>query len=219
MHFNSEMIQSLFRSWHAGGILAILVVCSLLSIMVVFERWFFFSKNNVNVGDFLARVRRAMESGKESELKGRRKDDSCVATLINMGILNRHMPLSELKEIMDVTQIKQRLRLDKNLGILGTLGSTAPFVGLLGTVLGIMEAFRGLASSGSNAANNVAVGISEALVVTAAGLAVAIPAVVFFNWFLKKSKKIVADMDAASREFLLLVTLANQGKLSSFKVE
>lgn len=219
MQFSLQDLMHLFHSWHAGGILIILIISSLVSIMVVVERFFFFSKNRVNVTELLARVRKAMESNKEDALRGRRREDSCVATVVNMGLMNRHMPLPELAEILNVTQIKQRFRLERNLGILGTLGPTAPFIGLLGTVFGIIEAFKGLAGSGANAANNVAVGISEALVATAAGLAVAIPAVIFYNWYTKKSKKIIADMDAAARELLLLVNLYNQGKLSSFIVE
>lgn len=219
MQFNLQDLMNLFHSWHAGGVLGILIICSLVSIAVVVERYFFFKKNNINTPELLTRVRKGLETNKEELLRGRRKEDSCVATVVNMGLMNRHMPLKELEEILNVTQIKQKFRLERNLGVLGTLGPTAPFIGLLGTVFGIIEAFKGLAGSGANAANNVAVGISEALVATAAGLAVAIPAVIFYNMFSKKSKKILADMDAASRELLLLINLHNQGKLSSFVVD
>ncbi|WP_020678256.1 protein TolQ [Geopsychrobacter electrodiphilus] len=96
-------------------------------------------------------------------------------------------------------------RLEKYLTFLATTGSTAPFIGLFGTVWGIMDAFHGIGLTGSASLAVVAPGISEALVATAIGLAAAIPAVMGYNHFLNKVNVLVGEMDNFSQEFLNIV--------------
>ncbi len=96
----------------------------------------------------------------------------------------------------------QRTQLEKLLTFLATTASTAPFVGLFGTVWGIMNAFRGLSRSGTSSIQAVAPGISEALVATALGLAAAIPALVAYNHFMRRTRVIADDMENFSSEFL-----------------
>ncbi len=96
-------------------------------------------------------------------------------------------------------------RLEKYLTFLATTGSTAPFIGLFGTVWGIMDAFHGIGQTGSASLAVVAPGISEALVATAIGLAAAIPAVMGYNHFLNKVNLLVGEMDNFSQEFLNIV--------------
>lgn len=96
-------------------------------------------------------------------------------------------------------------RLEKYLTFLATTGSTAPFIGLFGTVWGIMDAFRGIGLSGSASLAVVAPGISEALIATAIGLAAAIPAVMGYNHFLNKVNVLIGEMDNFSQEFLNIV--------------
>lgn len=96
-------------------------------------------------------------------------------------------------------------RYEKALGFLATTGSTAPFVGLFGTVLGIIRSFHEIGMRGSASLATVAPGISEALVATAAGLAAAIPAVVAYNYFVQRIKGVASEMDQFTTEFLNLV--------------
>ena len=96
-------------------------------------------------------------------------------------------------------------KLERGLGFLATTGSTTPFIGLFGTVWGIMDAFRGIGMRGSATLAVVAPGISEALIATAAGLAAAIPAVVAYNYYINRIKVLSADMDNFSSEFLNIV--------------
>lgn len=95
--------------------------------------------------------------------------------------------------------------LEKNLGWLATTASAAPFVGLLGTVWGIMDSFRNIGATGAANLAVVAPGISEALIATAAGLIAAIPAVIAYNHFLNQIKKIAIDIDGFSQDFLNIV--------------
>lgn len=96
-------------------------------------------------------------------------------------------------------------KLENALGFLATTGSASPFIGLFGTVWGIMDTFKGIGARGSATLAVVAPGISEALIATAAGLAAAIPAVIFYNYFLNRSKIMVQEMDNFSAEFLNIV--------------
>lgn len=96
-------------------------------------------------------------------------------------------------------------RYEKALGFLATTGSTAPFVGLFGTVLGIIRSFHEIGMRGSASLATVAPGISEALVATAAGLAAAIPAVVAYNYFVQRIRGVASEMDQFTTEFLNLV--------------
>ncbi len=96
-------------------------------------------------------------------------------------------------------------RLEKFLTFLATTGSTAPFIGLFGTVWGIMDAFRGIGKTGSASLAVVAPGISEALVATAIGLVAAIPAVMAYNHFVNKVNVLTGEMDNFSQEFLNIV--------------
>ncbi|HKJ04568.1 MAG TPA: protein TolQ [Geopsychrobacteraceae bacterium] len=103
-------------------------------------------------------------------------------------------------------------RLEKYLTFLATTGSTAPFIGLFGTVWGIMDAFQGIGQTGSASLAVVAPGISEALVATAIGLAAAIPAVMGYNHFLNKVNVLIGEMDNFSQEFLNIVERMERGQ-------
>jgi len=103
-------------------------------------------------------------------------------------------------------------RLEKYLTFLATTGSTAPFIGLFGTVWGIMDAFHGIGTTGSASLAVVAPGISEALIATAIGLAAAIPAVMGYNHFLNKVNILIGEMDNFSQEFLNIVERMESGK-------
>lgn len=123
---------------------------------------------------------------------------------------------------MDTTEIVGRAlrrattqethRLEKYLTFLATTGSTAPFIGLFGTVWGIMDAFHGIGQTGSASLAVVAPGISEALIATAIGLAAAIPAVMGYNHFLNKVNVLIGEMDNFSQEFLNIVERLERGK-------
>jgi biopolymer transport protein TolQ len=97
---------------------------------------------------------------------------------------------------------RERVQLESLLTFLATISSTAPFIGLFGTVWGIMNSFMGLSSGGASSIQAVAPGISEALIATAAGLAAAIPALVAYNHFARSARVIASEMDSFISEFL-----------------
>jgi len=113
-------------------------------------------------------------------------------------------PFEVLSRTLRHASLKEISHLERYLIFLATTGSVTPFIGLFGTVLGIMNAFIGIGAAGSTSLGAVAPGIAEALVATAAGLAAAIPAVIAYNYFLNRVKAFATKMDLFSLEFLAL---------------
>ncbi|MBU1155271.1 MAG: protein TolQ [Proteobacteria bacterium] len=113
--------------------------------------------------------------------------------------------MPNLKRALDRAQAAESTRLGKAVTFLATTANTAPFIGLFGTVWGIMDAFRGIGATGAANLATVAPGIAEALVATATGLFAAIPAVVFYNHFNRRLVVLEAEMDSFSQDFLNLV--------------
>lgn len=113
--------------------------------------------------------------------------------------------IQALQRALDRAESKEINRFEKGMSFLATTGSTTPFIGLFGTVWGIMDAFRTIGLKGSASIGGVAPGISEALIATAAGLAAAIPAVIAYNHFNNKINVVVSEIDEFSLEFLTVV--------------
>lgn len=108
------------------------------------------------------------------------------------------------EEALSIAIARERFNLERRLAYLGTLGNNAPFIGLFGTVLGIIKAFHDLSMNQQGGAAAVMAGISEALVATAVGLFVAIPAVVAYNYFTRWIKRIITDSETAVKEAFLI---------------
>ncbi|HVV53183.1 MAG TPA: MotA/TolQ/ExbB proton channel family protein [Polyangia bacterium] len=163
----------------AGWVLWLLVALSVVSLAIMLERLWFFRTHRASRRDLAADIRRLLLEGDE------RAGAAALAP-------------SEIAAAIDGAKARERLRLERNLSFLATLGSNAPFVGLFGTVLGIIKAFHDLAAGQAGAvagASSVMAGISEALVATAIGILVAIPAVVAFNTFSRRVKVRMAEVD------------------------
>ncbi len=149
----------------------------------------------------IAEVFRAgyIELGKFGKRKGGADlDDSGITNVEIRGIDN-------VERALNRASTSEITRVENMIGFLATTGSSCPFIGLFGTVWGIMTAFRGIGARGTASLAVVAPGISEALIATAAGLAAAIPAVIFFNYFQNRIKKVSSEMDNFSSEFLNII--------------
>ena len=196
-------------SW---SVLAILLVLSLLSWTIIFSKWSRFRNAKLANGQFLRAFRKAgglqavalaMEQFRTSPLVtvfdfGYSEVDRQVkakGTLTNKLALERSLQLGIGEEIA---------RLERNMNWLATTASVAPFIGLFGTVFGIIRAFSAIGQAGSASLRAVAPGISEALIATAFGLAAAIPAAVFYNYFGHTIREFGARMEDFSLEFMNL---------------
>ncbi|MCB9479821.1 MAG: MotA/TolQ/ExbB proton channel family protein [Deltaproteobacteria bacterium] len=200
----------------ATSILYLLFFLSILSLAIAVEKYLQYRKENPLGDDFKAEFVKRMDSG---DVAGSKKLIEGVpgikAALLREGLANFHEGPAVLKELLDGRGLLERNRLDKHLIILGTVGNNAPFIGLLGTVMGIIRAFADLAQATTQGPQVVMAGISEALVATAVGLFVAIPAVVFFNYFKSRMKRIVDDAYATSNILIAFASKASASKAAS----
>ena len=195
----------------AGGpVLILLILLSVYSLAIILERFFKFRKNIGMSRKLIAYCLHPIHSDNYDKVH-----DACqkevtkntAAAHVIMAILNkRDRSKAELKEIADSAIDWQITKLQRKLTILGTLGSITPFIGLFGTVIGVIHAFKDLAGAGAAAATGgasiVAAGIAEALVNTAAGLFVAIPAVIAYNYFLSKTNYFGKELENIADEII-----------------
>jgi biopolymer transport protein TolQ len=191
----------------AHGILYFMGVVSVLSVSIMIERFFALRKVGNKSEELAKDFQQVMVS---QDLNGieklAQKSDSLEGKALGYG-LNFAKKNGEhgLDELFGSFKTLERPALEKNLSTLGTIASNAPYVGLLGTVMGIMKAFNDLANSPGQGNEVVMAGIGHALVSTAIGLAVAIPAVIAFNFFQKKVGYVLNNIDAA-RDLCLAYT-------------
>lgn len=187
----------------AGGpTLAVLAILSVYTLALIWERWTYFRKSHKALDGFLDRLRASMNKGDLSESVALCKAHRGPASEIVMASLVGSPQKDERKRATERTLEKQLARFQQGLGTLGTIGSTAPFIGLFGTVVGVMRAFRDLAGASGAGPGVVAIGISEALVATAAGLFVAIPAIVSYNYFSTRALAFADQMRWITEEIL-----------------
>ncbi len=206
------MVERLLSIALVGGepILYILIFMSFLSIAVVIERLVFYIRNQIDLADFSSRLIDLLNTkGSKAALELAESTRGVEASVAREGLQNFDKGEKVMTELMESMALKQQLNLDRWLTILGTVGSNAPFIGLLGTVLGIIKAFHDLAFDTQGGPSVVMAGIAEALVATAVGLLVAIPAVIFFNYFKNRQKRIMGNAAQIQRVLLAFVAETN----------
>ncbi len=184
-------------------VLYILIALSLWGLAVVFDRYFLFRKLVKDAEMLGEKVPGLLAKGNFAQvLKLVENASSPEGVILKAGLENLSLDREALEQILESRRIQEKLSLEKNLLVLGTLGNNAPFIGLFGTVLGIIRAFNDLATAGTSGPAIVMQGVSEALVATAMGLLIAIPAVASFNYFQGQIKRSLANADRLSRLLL-----------------
>jgi biopolymer transport protein ExbB len=186
------LTERLFTIAQGGAevILWLLLSLSVISIGLILERFLSLRQVVARSNKAKARMREALQANNLDDLEEMGKDrESLEGRAISYGL--RHIKecgTKGLEEIFNSFALLERPQLERALNFLATIGSNAPFIGLLGTVLGIMKAFHDLSQNASSGNEAVMLGIAEALVATAIGLLVAIPAVIAYNHFQKQVK-------------------------------
>ncbi|MBI1911689.1 MAG: MotA/TolQ/ExbB proton channel family protein [Deltaproteobacteria bacterium] len=198
-----------------GGIsVVVLGLLSVISIAIMLERAWSFSKFRKGMRDFFPALDSVIkQSGVESAAKVCLSNQSALAAVFLAGHRKAGKGKAEVSDAMELSARSELARLDRLLGVLGTIGSTAPFIGLFGTVLGIIRAFSDLAISQGASPAAVADGIAEALVATAAGLFVAIPAVMAYNYFIRSASRHALELETLASEFTEALGKGNSGGL------
>lgn len=190
---------------HGGLTLLVLILASLWSWKVIFGRLLALRRAESASERLSARVAKLVRAGQLGEARDlAQAGGGSLARLLHSGLTHGSRDRAVLSEAMERRISEEMLSLEQGLPMLGTLGAVAPYVGLFGTVLGIIRAFTGLSQGAGElaGAQGVAAGIATALVATAAGLAVAIPSVVFYNLFVKRLAALEARLALAASELV-----------------
>lgn len=189
--------------FEADWVVYLLLALSVVSVAIMVERFWFYRKHRVD-GDTVrqtldAHLRQGDYEGAAEYLA---RYDSLETNVALFGLREHARGPDAVEDLLAGAQTQERLRYSRRLSFLATVGSNAPFIGLFGTVLGIIRAFADLSISMDNAGGSVMAGISEALIATAVGLLVAIPAVIAYNTFQVRVKTIAGTGELISRTLL-----------------
>ena len=206
--------------WSSMGIFAKLIVLtmgimSVASLLVMFERIVVFMRSGSESVMFAEKMAKVLSGGDVSAAAaaGLTQNVGHLGRTINAGLTafrgassNKDVAIESVARALERQAAREVQNFKRGLGVLATVGSTAPFIGLLGTTMGIVNSFQQMAAAGSGGLGTVSAGISEALITTAFGLLVAIPAVMAFNFLQGWVDARSVDLSESSNEFLDVVT-------------
>tara|TARA_B100000678_G_scaffold15153_2_gene11955 strand:- start:1237 stop:1905 length:669 start_codon:yes stop_codon:yes gene_type:complete len=199
-------------SFVVKSVIIILILASVISWMVIFERWLYIRKMSQEYLDFEANF--WSDAGLEALLELSQEPNRQpigAEYVFQVGYLDykrlvgeeidSETIMSSVQRNMNASLSKEQNLLEKNLPFLATVASVSPYIGLFGTVWGIMNSFRGLAGASQATLSAVAPGISEALIATAIGLFAAIPALIAYNKFISESDRLISNIESFKEEF------------------
>jgi biopolymer transport protein ExbB/biopolymer transport protein TolQ len=212
---------TLVAMWQSMGLLAktvflTLIALSVWSLAVGVERYFYFKKVQKTSRVFLKMIEKYLSQGKLEDAielaKNKKFKDSHIAQVLYAGLqeltsqqdmgANYEEKLESAKRAIERATAQGVQKLRRGMTVLATVGATSPFIGLFGTVFGIINAFQGMAATGSGGIGAIAAGIAEALVTTGTGIGVALPAVWFFNFYIARIGIFTDEMSNASSELI-----------------
>jgi len=181
----------------AEWVLWLLLILSVVSVALIIERVVYYARIKLDFEDFTKQFTElSVKRDREGIEKLCQNRESVQCRMILKGLQNMDQGHDAMEQSMRGYLVAEKNLMDRGLVILGTLGNNAPFIGLFGTVIGIIEAFHSLGQNIGGGASVVMSGISEALVATAVGLLVAIPAVIAYNFFQRVVKKHISSAES-----------------------
>jgi biopolymer transport protein ExbB len=196
---------TLFKLFNDGGwMMYPLLTLSLVGLVFIIERFFALRQAKTNVNEFLAKIRKALIVSRSVKQATKVCEDYSgpVASIMKAGLLKFGHPKEDVEKTIENAALFEIGRFEKNMVWLATVANVAPLMGFLGTVAGMINSFDALAEAGLSNPGLVASGISEALITTAAGLAIAIPVQLSYNFFMNKINKFVRDVETSTNMLL-----------------
>jgi len=200
--------KSIWQIFHAGGFtMYVLLFCSVVSLGVIINRLIdYAAKSLVRRPRLMERIRKEVEANNiTNAIDICRKTYSPLANVVLAGLKLHGHGEKEISSAMEREITIEIIKLERYTSIIGTIGNIAVYIGLFGTVLGIIRAFHDISTVGQGGMNVVIGGVSEALITTATGLAVAIPAVVVYNYCVKRIDNFTNDMELCASELTDLI--------------
>jgi biopolymer transport protein ExbB len=194
-------------------VMVVILVLSVMTLGFALERAIYFKKRGGNPDAIMqAAMAKARTGGWKEAQRSLAAASHPVGPIAAEVLANAHHPAETIEEKLDVALNDQRLLLERNLAFLGTMGNTAPLIGLLGTVWGIMRAFHDMAATGSAGPSVVAAGVAEALFTTATSLLVAVPAVIVYNYFTRSTSVMLTQAENHARRLRLAIEDSRSGQ-------
>lgn len=195
------MVGDLVDYFGKGGIVMWpLLVFSILTATFIIERWLALRKAKVNVNEFLSKVRKALLVNRDvrAAMKVCEEYQGPVSSVVKAALARYGHPKEDIEKNIESAAVFESARLERGLMVLATAANVSPMMGFLGTVTGMIKSFATLAQAGLSNPGAVAAGISEALITTATGLFIAIPAQLGYNYFMSRINKFMRDIEVAS---------------------
>ena len=190
-----------------------LLICSVVAVAIVIERLVFFSKQHGDSKELLRQLgQRIAVDDLAGAVKICRSEKGMLPKILEFGLQRGNKNRADITDALSIALMEHLNSLERNLGVIGTIAVIAPFVGLFGTVLGIIHAFDDIALKGNSSPAVVAAGVGEALVTTAAGLFVAVISVIFFNYYKTRIKAYNQEMIVAANQLAEMLHFHNVGE-------
>jgi biopolymer transport protein ExbB len=209
MATNWAAFASLFQydsSWNI--ILMILVGCSVVSVTIFIERWRHLHQSEIDTNQFIIAIRTIVKEDNIIEaIQLCDKTGGTIANIVKSGLIKHHRSKEQIESSMEITGMIEIAHLEKNAKILSMIAHIAPLIGLLGTVLGFIQAFSEMRMSGlvDISATRIGEAMEYALVTTAAGLVVAIPSIIAYNYIVSRIEGFVLEIQTTSSEIVDLL--------------
>ena len=204
------MLQYFFR----GGIMMYpLLVISILIVAVIINRVFVFNRAETDEKRLMIRIKEFLDKKMpEGAIALCDRTSGPVAAILKAGLVEHAKGKKSMEEAFETAALYEIPRLEKFLPMLSTMGSVSTLIGFTGTVLGMINAFNSIAKANISSPAIVASGVAEALITTATGLIIAIPAIVFYHYFIHKVDKLVIDIERCSKELIDLAMKIDKQK-------
>jgi len=190
-----------------------LLICSIAAVAVVIERLVFFAQQHGDTQGLLRQIGQKIEQDDyDGAIRVCNQNKGMLPKILKFGLERGRKNRADITDALSIALMQQLNSLERYLAIIGTIAVIAPFVGLFGTVLGIIHAFDDIALKGNSTPAVVAAGVGEALITTAAGLFVAVLAVIFFNYFKTRIKAYNQEMIVAANQLAEMLHFHNIGE-------
>ncbi len=207
------MFDGFMSVMRQGGVdMWILLILSIAVVAIVIERLVFFASQHGDTKGLLRQIGQKIAADDlDGAIKICQQNKGMLPRILEFGLRRGEKNRADITDALSIALMEHLNALERNLGIIGTVAVIAPFVGLAGTVLGIIKAFQDIALKGNSTPAVVAAGVSEALITTFSGLVVAIVAVIFFNYFKSRIKAYNQEMIVAANQLAEMLHFHNTG--------
>lgn len=201
-----------FANWNI--ILVVIGGCSILSFTIFIERFLHLKRSEIDTNQFIIDIRKMIKDGNVIEaITHCEKLPSTIANIVKAGLVKHNRSQEQIENAMEISGLIEIAHLEKNAKILSIIAHIAPLIGLLGTVLGFIQAFSEMRMSGlvDISATRIGEAMEYALVTTAAGLVVAIPSVIAYNYIVSRIESFVLEIQTTSSEIVDLLIYRDEG--------